>query len=268
MATQKLEQQLCTGIVILPNLVLTARHCLTVDRAAIEGDDCASAIIAEPPADVRVSILPASDVDLVLASNELLTRSGGCEGDSGGPAIDANGSVFAIAARSSADCSESAYLTLASYAGWLKTATRYAAEAGEFDVPAWVTSADAVETPSDVTEMEPNAVDARARGGCTVTVTVTAPGNGRGTGAFVLLSLLFAIVGIARRRVTVRASIQSIQKFESILRASCGDVCRSTCKGAIQCLTLVVVKIVAVIGKHQPHFGSFGSHRQASTHAQ
>jgi hypothetical protein len=216
-------EQLCSGSVLLPNIVLTARHCLSTERSALESGDCKSSTIPTVEEDTSVTVVSGEDVDLAptsaahnvseiwyaddagklcgqdivlllletpvegktlpvsleipkasdsftafgygmfegdygkqrsanatltcvgtackderISANEALARSGACEGDSGGPAVDEAGNVFALVSRSSADCETTAYLTFLSYAPWLLVATRNAAEIGKYDVPKWV----------------------------------------------------------------------------------------------------------------------------------
>jgi hypothetical protein len=102
-----------------------------------------------------------------LVTNEFLAQSGACEGDSGGPAIDATGRVFALASRSAADCNTTAYVTFTNHIDWLATATRSAAKEGDYALPKWVTSlasneSNDADTPSTSNENE----HLHATGGC------------------------------------------------------------------------------------------------------
>lgn len=252
LSSRGMDEQLCTGTLLLPNLVLTARHCLIADRTAANGD-CASAIVPEPDATTRVVAIPGADVDLApadthravreyllpedegrlcgqdlallvldapiqgalatisavvpadtgpfsvvgyglfdgdwgqqrestsaklicsgatcndarLVARELLMNSGACEGDSGGPLFDAEGQQFALLSRTTADCTESAYLALSDYVPWLQTATAYAASKGGYPLPAW---AEASPEPSDDTVVKPvdkpGSTRASGGGGC------------------------------------------------------------------------------------------------------
>lgn len=75
-----------------------------------------------------------------IAAGEILATSGACEGDSGGPAIARDGTVFAMAVRSRADCGETAYLGFKAQSAWLAHNTADIANAQGIPVPAWAAS--------------------------------------------------------------------------------------------------------------------------------
>jgi hypothetical protein len=265
-------EKLCTGIPLLPNLVLTARHCTGTESSSLESGNCTTAVFAPTAEPARIGVLPGSDVDRVAAdqqtdvaelwfrddegklcgedvallylaaavngtlaevtadvpepgaqfvavgyglnegdwgrqrqndeaaitcvgeacadarvvADELLATSGACEGDSGGPAIGGDGRVFALASRSNATCSETAYLTLGSHWLWLTSAVRLAASNGQYEVPEWATDA------ATSTGTEPvaavHATGARLAGGACSVI---------GHGSSGRAASLFGIVGLA-----------------------------------------------------------------------
>lgn len=75
--------------------------------------------------------------DARLGQTELLVDSGACPGDSGGPALTASGELFGIAARSAADCSESAYEPLRPQLKFLADELARFAKAHHASAPAW-----------------------------------------------------------------------------------------------------------------------------------
>jgi hypothetical protein len=58
------DRQLCTGVLLLPNLVLTARHCLTLPPIGIEDTRCATTLISPMSEQTQVSVIDAADVDV------------------------------------------------------------------------------------------------------------------------------------------------------------------------------------------------------------
>jgi len=67
-----------------------------------------------------------------------------CSGDSGGPAIDADGNVFGVASRGEADCGRTVYASTDQWAGWLRDVGVCASGAGLYEAPAWTAGSTAV----------------------------------------------------------------------------------------------------------------------------
>ena len=76
-------------------------------------------------------------MDTELLADEWLGGGGVCRGDSGGPALDAEGRVAGIASRGSLDCSASLYSDTYAWGGWLKDTVVYASGLGGYTAPAW-----------------------------------------------------------------------------------------------------------------------------------
>lgn len=68
---------------------------------------------------------------------EFIGTIGTCEGDSGGPALDADGQVVGVASRSDPDCRAPIYGSVASWKAWLVAGAQAAAALGGYPVPAW-----------------------------------------------------------------------------------------------------------------------------------
>jgi MYXO-CTERM domain-containing protein len=75
-----------------------------------------------------------------VQSDEFGGNEGICSGDSGGPALDADGKVVGVVSRSGDSCNHPVYGSVASWKDWITTTTRQAALDGKYDVPFWVDS--------------------------------------------------------------------------------------------------------------------------------
>lgn len=68
-------------------------------------------------------------------------EAGVCEGDSGGPAFDANGLVVGITSRGAAGCNSPIYGSVYKWADFIKAGAIHAAQVGGYEPPAWATGA-------------------------------------------------------------------------------------------------------------------------------
>ena len=72
-------------------------------------------------------------------ANEFEGDKGICEGDSGGPSVDAYGRVIGVTSRGSLGCTAPIYGHVASWSQWIKDTALHAAEVGGYDAPRWAT---------------------------------------------------------------------------------------------------------------------------------
>jgi hypothetical protein len=111
---------------------------------------------------------------------------GVCNGDSGGPALDANGGVMGVTSRGPVGCDAPIYGGLATHREWIITRTIHAAEAGSIPAPAWVGAA-AAEGSDDI---------APVRLGC----VAAANASGSAGGAAWIVTAAAALAAMRRRR--------------------------------------------------------------------
>jgi MYXO-CTERM domain-containing protein len=219
---------LCTATLIAPNLLLTARHCVSPGT----GDDhvlCGDSVLGEPypasafiatndaqprnsspifhatdvlvpgvgedtcgydvaliilkqnvPADISVPAVPRIDREVQpgesytavgyglnetgnstgsrmqlaglsiecepgscgegVESTEFRGEKGICSGDSGGPALDADGKVVGVVSRGGPDCSTPVYSTVTAWHDFIIDTAKQAAKVGGYEAPFWVTT--------------------------------------------------------------------------------------------------------------------------------
>ncbi len=71
---------------------------------------------------------------------EFVGQTGVCSGDSGGPALDAEGRVFGVASRGAAGCDQPVYGNVYTHLDWVKATTVYAASLAGLTPPSWATA--------------------------------------------------------------------------------------------------------------------------------
>ncbi len=72
--------------------------------------------------------------------SEFVGDAGICSGDSGGPALDADGKVVGVVSRSADNCNHPVYGSVAAWKDWITSGATAAAAQGKYPVPFWVTS--------------------------------------------------------------------------------------------------------------------------------
>ena len=75
----------------------------------------------------------------IAVDHEFVGDHGTCEGDSGGPALDADGRVVGVTSRGEQGCASSVYGDVFSWADWIKSSAVHAAQVGGYDAPLWAT---------------------------------------------------------------------------------------------------------------------------------
>ena len=76
-----------------------------------------------------------------IADGEIGGETGGCPGDSGGPALASDGRVFGVLSRGDGACGTPVYERLDAIGAWLERIAAQAAVDGGYPVPAWATVA-------------------------------------------------------------------------------------------------------------------------------
>jgi len=74
-------------------------------------------------------------------ASEWVGGGGVCGGDSGGPALDAEGRVIGVTSRGDGECDVSLYAGIPDYAPWLKNVVVLASGMGDYAPPAWTEGA-------------------------------------------------------------------------------------------------------------------------------
>jgi MYXO-CTERM domain-containing protein len=75
-----------------------------------------------------------------VQADEFGGNEGICSGDSGGPALDADGKVVGVVSRSGDTCNHPVYGSVASWKDWITSTARQAAIDGKYAAPFWVDS--------------------------------------------------------------------------------------------------------------------------------
>jgi V8-like Glu-specific endopeptidase len=89
-----------------------------------------------------------------VESTEFRGETGICSGDSGGPALDADGKVVGVVSRGGPDCGTPIYGTVTAWRKFLTDAALEAAAVGGYDAPFWATTG-LSDPPVVVPPMEP-----------------------------------------------------------------------------------------------------------------
>jgi hypothetical protein len=84
-----------------------------------------------------------------VKGNEWIGSGGPCSGDSGGPALDAQGLVIGVVSRGKSGCSEPVFGDVSSRTSWLRAEAIAAANAAHRPPPEWAPCADRCVAPED-----------------------------------------------------------------------------------------------------------------------
>lgn len=87
---------------------------------------------------LRVECVGEGCAEDSVFANEWRGPKGACSGDSGGPALDAEGRVIGVLSRGKEGCSSNVYADVFDYGEWLRAAGLVAARAGGYRAPRWV----------------------------------------------------------------------------------------------------------------------------------
>lgn len=147
-------------------------------------------------------------LDLVLPSEWWSVDAPVCSGDSGGPALDAQGRTFGVVSRGPDTCIGAIYSDVATWKDFVISTALDAAAIGGYEAPFWVNGSSQVVVPPAADSgpqsctgacNEPPARRARDSGGC----GVAGPGSEK-PGVFSLLLPVALTAGLRRRRRSLR----------------------------------------------------------------
>jgi hypothetical protein len=74
----------------------------------------------------------------LLTQREFVGEQGVCDGDSGGPALDASGRVVGVASRATEDCGLAVYSAVSPWRDWIVGVAEQAFAQGRYDSPEWL----------------------------------------------------------------------------------------------------------------------------------
>ena len=90
--------------------------------------------------DLEVQCAPGECPAYAIKSTEFLGETGICSGDSGGPALDADGKVVGVVSRGSGSCETPIYGTVTAWRDLIVETALDAAERGGYEAPFWALS--------------------------------------------------------------------------------------------------------------------------------
>jgi MYXO-CTERM domain-containing protein len=90
--------------------------------------------------DLEVQCAPGDCPSYAITSTEFLGETGICSGDSGGPALDADGKVVGVVSRGSGTCETPIYGTVTAWRDFIVSNALEAAERGGYEAPFWALS--------------------------------------------------------------------------------------------------------------------------------
>jgi MYXO-CTERM domain-containing protein len=83
-----------------------------------------------------------------VEADEFVGEAGICSGDSGGPALDADGEVVGVVSRSADDCNHPVYGSVSAWKDWIVGVAQQAAMQGNYQPASWVTANASAATPA------------------------------------------------------------------------------------------------------------------------
>lgn len=119
--------------------VTAGEHYTAVGYGTDQPGDGGIAGLRRGRAGLEVSCAPGECTTGVEGS-EFVGDFGICSGDSGGPALDAEGKVVGVVSRSADNCNHPVYGSVAAWKDWISSVATDAAALGKYPVPFWVTS--------------------------------------------------------------------------------------------------------------------------------
>jgi hypothetical protein len=92
--------------------------------------------------------------DIVTSAEWVSADAGVCSGDSGGPALDAEGRVIGVASRGGNDCKATVYGDVAAWGDFIIQTAKTAADVGGYDAPFWTSGSSEAPPPEDASPVQ------------------------------------------------------------------------------------------------------------------